>query len=84
MDEEEDKDQAMSDGASQEDNDGAEDAKRGNDEHLGRRVSEAEEWSESKAEKRQEENGESEEKRADSEEDDVTKDKNGKTRFTSY
>lgn len=83
VDEEKEKDETLRDGESQETNDSTEDIKRENDEHPGSQVSESEDdWSEGKAEKREEEEEEeSEEKRANSEEDNMTKDKNGNYLF---
>ncbi|GAA6235161.1 chromogranin-A [Lates japonicus] len=86
-DEEGEKDESLRDGESQEDDDITEEmqVKRGDDESPGSHVSESvHEWSEGKAEKREEgeeEEGEYEEKRANSEEnseeENMTKDKKG-------
>ncbi|KAM7368081.1 hypothetical protein PAMP_014332 [Pampus punctatissimus] len=87
-DKEEEKDDSLVDGKTQEDNDigGEVQAKRENDENPGSHVSESvDDWNEGKAEKREEEEEEYEIKRENSEEiseeENMTKDKKGKWIF---
>lgn len=82
---EEDKDVNLRDGESKEDVAEEVQEKRGNDESPGSHISKSvDEWREGKAEKRGEEEEEYEEKRVNSEEENMIKDKKGKQISSSF